>query len=144
MENYKHIVQYYETDKMGVTHHSNYIRWMEEARVDFLKRIGWDYARLESMGVISPVVSVDGKYKKSTTFSDEVFVNVTVTEFTGVKLRLHYDILNDKGEVAFEGNSEHCFMDETGRPIRLHKVYPDFYDRLKKLEEEGKEKIAQV
>ena len=37
---YNHTVQYYETDKMGITHHSNYIRWMEEARVDFLKQIG--------------------------------------------------------------------------------------------------------
>ena len=39
MEIYKHKIQYYETDKMGVTHHSNYIRWMEEARVDFLSQM---------------------------------------------------------------------------------------------------------
>ncbi len=37
----QHQVQYYETDKMGVTHHSNYIRFMEEARVAFLKALGW-------------------------------------------------------------------------------------------------------
>ena len=37
---YKHKVQYYETDKMQVVHHSNYIRWMEEARVEFLEKIG--------------------------------------------------------------------------------------------------------
>ena len=52
---YNHTVQYYETDKMGITHHSNYIRWMEEARVDFLKQIGWDYDKLEEIGVISPL-----------------------------------------------------------------------------------------
>ena len=46
---YNHTVQYYETDKMGITHHSNYIRWMEEARVDFLKQIGWDYDKLEEI-----------------------------------------------------------------------------------------------
>ena len=51
MEKYKHIVQYYETDKMGIVHHSNYIRWMEEARVDFLSQIGWDFAKLEEMGI---------------------------------------------------------------------------------------------
>lgn len=34
---YIHRVNYYETDKMGITHHSNYLRWMEEARLDFLK-----------------------------------------------------------------------------------------------------------
>ena len=36
---YRHKVQYYETDKMGFTHHANYIKWMEEARVDYLARI---------------------------------------------------------------------------------------------------------
>ena len=41
MTGYKHKVHYYETDKMGIVHHSNYIRWMEEARVDFLDKIGW-------------------------------------------------------------------------------------------------------
>ena len=60
---YNHTVQYYETDKMGITHHSNYIRWMEEARVDFLKQIGWDYDKLEEIGVISPVTEVSCKYK---------------------------------------------------------------------------------
>lgn len=43
MEPYLHKVQYYETDKMGIAHHSNYIRWMEEARVDFLEKIGWGF-----------------------------------------------------------------------------------------------------
>ena len=62
---YNHTVQYYETDKMGITHHSNYIRWMEEARVDFLKQIGWDYDKLEEIGVISPVTEVSCKYKNT-------------------------------------------------------------------------------
>lgn len=55
---YQHIVQYYETDKMGITHHSNYIRWMEEARVSFFAEYGWDYKTLEESGIASPVISV--------------------------------------------------------------------------------------
>ena len=47
IEVYKHIVQYYETDMMGFVHHSNYIRWMEESRVDYLRQINIDYTRLE-------------------------------------------------------------------------------------------------
>ena len=74
MKAYKHTVQYYETDKMGITHHSNYVRWMEEARIDFLKQLGWDYARLEKEGIISPTVEVSCKYKRSTTLlSGKVF-----------------------------------------------------------------------
>ena len=81
MQKYRHIVQYYETDKMGITHHSNYIRWMEEARIDFLRQIGWDYAKLESIGIISPVIAVNCKYKKSTTFEAVIYIDVIVEEF---------------------------------------------------------------
>ena len=40
---YDHKVQYYETDGMGIVHHSNYIRWFEEARVDLLEQLGFGY-----------------------------------------------------------------------------------------------------
>ena len=94
MKAYKHTVQYYETDKMGITHHSNYVRWMEEARIDFLKQLGWDYARLEKEGIISPTVEVSCRYKRSTTFSDDVFIIVKIREFKGVKLILDYSMKN--------------------------------------------------
>ena len=58
MTNYKHTIQYYETDKMGITHHSNYIRFMEEARIHFLKEAGWPYDKLEEEGF---VITVHGK-----------------------------------------------------------------------------------
>ena len=54
MNAYRHTVQYYETDRMGIVHHSNYIRWMEEARVDYLAQLGWGLERLEAMGSVSP------------------------------------------------------------------------------------------
>ena len=127
---YRHIVQYYETDKMGITHHSNYIRWMEEARIDFLSNIGWSYAKLEEDGIISPVVAVECKYVQSTTFWDVVDIEVTVKEFKGVKLKLKYIMKNDKGNTVCEACSEHCFLDTKGIPIRLDKKYPSFYNAL--------------
>ncbi|MGN0329593.1 MAG: acyl-CoA thioesterase [Lachnospira sp.] len=130
MRAYKHIVQYYETDKMGITHHSNYIRWMEEARVDYLQQIGWDYAKLEELGIISPLVSVDCQYKNTTTFSDEILIDVSVTEFKGIKLVLHYEMKNKDGKVVCEANSSHCFLDRNGRPIRLSKQFPEFNEKL--------------
>ena len=127
---YRHIVQYYETDKMGITHHSNYIRWMEEARIDFLSKIGWNYVKLEEECIISPVVTVECKYMQSTTFGDTVDIEVTVKEFKGVKLKLKYIMKNDKGNTICEACSEHCFLDEKGIPIRLDKKYPSFYNAL--------------
>ena len=57
---YSHYVQYYETDKMGVTHHSNYIRFMEEARVEFFKNIGFDYFEFEKCGIVYERFSTKG------------------------------------------------------------------------------------
>ena len=130
MNTYRHTVQYYETDKMGITHHSNYIRWMEEARVDFMSQIGWDYAKLEKQGVVCPVVGLDCSYKASTTFSDVIEIEVTVKEFKGVKLKLSYIMKNANGDIVFEGNSEHCFLNSSGTLIRLNRSYPELYDAL--------------
>ena len=132
---YEHVVQYYETDKMGITHHSNYIRWMEEARIDFLTQIGWDFAKLEALGIVSPVVSVECQYKLTTTFPEVIRIFVSVEEFKGVKLKLKYKMENSEGKTVNEGRSEHCFLDVQGRPIRLNKDFPDFYHALIELAE---------
>ncbi len=129
MNTYQHKVQYYETDKMGIVHHSNYIRWMEEARIDFLSQIGWDYKKLEDMGVISPVTAVECKYKVSTRFADMVVIAVSIEEFKGVKLKLQYEMKKDE-EIVCEGRSEHCFLNEEGQLINLKREYPDFYNTL--------------
>lgn len=133
MNLYQHKAQYYETDQMGVVHHSNYIRWMEEARIDFLGQIGWNYKKLEDIGVISPVTAVDCKYKVSTYFDDVITIAVWVEEFKGVKLKIAYEMKRDD-VVVCEAHSEHCFLDAEGNIIRLRKEYPEFYDTLTRLQ----------
>ena len=98
MKKYIHKVKYYETDKMGVTHHSNYIRWMEEARIDFLDQVGLGYKKLEEDGIISPVIAVECSYKAPTTFDDEIEISVNVEEFKGVKLVVKYKMVNLKNK----------------------------------------------
>ena len=125
-----HKVQYYETDKMGITHHSNYIRWMEEARVAYLDSINLSYAKLEESGIISPVASVECNYKKTSTFDDVIDIKISVTEFKGVKLKLKYEMTNADGELCCVANSMHCFLNAEGALINIKKEYPDIYDIL--------------
>lgn len=127
---YLHIVQYYETDKMGITHHSNYIRWMEEARVDFLSQIGWEFAKLEDMGIVSPVLTVSCDYKLPTRFSDKVTIKVTVKEFKGVKLFLGYEMKNEEGKIVCTGTTSHAFLNTEGKPIRMRQEFPELYETL--------------
>ena len=136
MKKYIHKVNYYETDKMGITHHSNYIRWMEEARIDFLEQIGFGYAKLEEEGIVSPVIAVECDYKISTTFNDEVEIDVQVKEFKGVKLVIEYIMKKIKtDEMVLTGMTKHCFINKDGKPIILKKVLPEFEQRLKEVVE---------
>lgn len=130
MEPYVRKVHYYETDKMGITHHSNYIRWMEEARIHFLESIGLGYDKLEKEGIISPVTHVDCNYKASTTFADEISINVFLEEFKGVRMKVKYEMFNSSGKLVFDAHSEHCFINAAGRPIRLNKDFPEVYEIL--------------
>lgn len=132
MEPYIHKINYYETDKMGITHHSNYIRFMEEARVDYMERLGWGYDRLEAMGVVSPVIGASCRYRKSTTFGDELIIEVKVEKYGSIKLSLAYTMKDaGTGEICAEGRSEHCFLDKDKRPVSLKKEFPDLDAVLK-------------
>ncbi|MGN0164589.1 MAG: acyl-CoA thioesterase [Lachnospiraceae bacterium] len=130
MNLYHHKVQYYETDKMGIVHHSNYIRWMEEARVDFLEQLGIGFDKLEAMGIISPVVAVEGRYRYVTTFPESITISVVIEEFKGVKLKLKYTMTNAGQTVVFEGYSEHCFQNRNGKIINLKKEFPEVFSQL--------------
>ena len=132
MKDYIHKVHYYETDKMGVTHHSNYIRWMEEARVDFLDQIGYGYAKMEEAGIISPVIGVECEYKRTTTFDDEICIRPEIESYNGIKLTIRYTMTNTvTGETVATGKSMHCFLSKEGKPLSLRKEFPEVDNALK-------------
>ena len=116
---YQHYVQYYETDKMGVTHHSNYIRFMEEARVEFFKGIGLDYFEFEKKGFISPVVGLNNiRYKRPSTAGDTLDIDVAIKDIGSVTFTIQY-IMKNKDVVVFTGESEHCLLGKDGKIVPL-------------------------
>ena len=125
---YRHEVKYYECDRMGITHHSNYIRFMEEARVDWMDQLGFGFEKMEAEGVVSPVVSVECRYRQPSTFKDVIEIVVKVEETTPLKVIFAYT-MTVEGKVVCTATSTHCFL-ENGRPISLEKRCPDFYERV--------------
>lgn len=139
MNPYIHRVHYYETDRMGVTHHSNYIRMMEEARVAFMEQLGWPYARIEAMGVVSPVTALNMEFLAPTTFDDRVEVRLSVKSFNGVTLVMRYEMVKQGNEpvTVLHGESEHVFLNREGRFVRLKREMPEFAQLLSDLAEEA-------
>ncbi len=126
---YQHRIHYYETDKQGVTHHSNYIRIMEEARIDVMEQLGFGYERMEQAGVMSPVMAVTCEYKRPTTFPDLITVNVSVAEMSKLKAKFDYK-MSCNGVLVCHATSTHCFLGTDGRPVALESRFPEFHQAL--------------
>lgn len=129
IEPYRRRVLYYETDQMAIVHHSNYIRYMEEGRLAYMRQAGLVYHELEARGILMPVTSVNCQYRQSLRFDDWMSVITTLTQFNGVRAAYHYEIIRaDDGICAATGDSAHCFLGKaTRRPVSLKKAAPDFY-----------------
>ena len=138
MFSYSRRAYYHETDQMGIIHHANYLKWMEEARIALMDKLGFSYKKMEDLGVISPVTAIDVEYKNPTKFNDEVIVNVKVLEYSGVKLTFEYEIINKENNVLNEiCHSKHCFI-MNGKIISLKRNLIEFHDAFMKFIEEDK------
>ncbi|MCI5588311.1 MAG: acyl-CoA thioesterase [Lachnospiraceae bacterium] len=129
---YNRKINYYETDKMAIVHHSNYIRFFEEARLDMMDQFDLNYRKMEDMGIIIPVMSVDCKYIVPLCFDDEVQIHTKIVKFDGIKMEIAYEIYRDD-VLCTTGHSGHCFLDKDMKPFRMKRLYPDLYNKLKSL-----------
>lgn len=131
MENPTYIFErtalYYETDQMKIVHHSNYIRWFEEARIAYMADAGLPYSLMEEKGIMIPVLSVSCEYKKPVKFDQQVQIFLKIAKFTGTKLIIEYEVRDKATEsLHITGSSGHCFVNaDTFRPVRLTKDHPD-------------------
>ena len=126
MKPYERRVQYYETDRMGVAHHANYIHWMEEARINFMDQLGFPYAAMEEKGIVSPVKALSCEYKAPCTFGDTLTVEAAVDSFNGVVMTIRYTMRNAGGGTVCKALSEHVFLTKDGRFARVRREMPDF------------------
>ena len=119
---YKREINYYETDKMGVVHHSNYIRFLEEARCRWLKEIGVSMEFLEENGYTIPTLEVNCQYKHHVTSGDTIFIKPILSEYNGVRMTVSYEVKEEKtGKEIIKAWTKHCFTNNELKPINMKK-----------------------
>ena len=112
-------VQYYETDQMGVVHHSNYIRYFEIGRTDFMRQLGLLYKTLEDSGIIMPITNVEVKYFFPAYYDDIIFIRSSIKETPKARVTFNYEIYNEDRKLLASGSTTSAFIDKaTGRPQR--------------------------
>ena len=131
-------INYYETDRMGIVHHSNYIRFLEEARCAWLEGIDMPFSRLEENDITIPVLGVSITYKNYVTFGDTLLIIPFMKEYTGVRMTVGYNVTNkNTGDTVIIAETKHCFTNKKLKPINLKKYAPEFSDKYENLLQEN-------
>lgn len=134
MKNYKtHIrVRYIETDAMGHVHHASYLAWLELGRVEMMDAWGLPYKKLESEGLLMPVLNITIDYKQPSFFDERLTVITFLPEeIKGVRLRLFYEIKRDEVLLA-KASSLHTFMTPEGKAIKPPQMFMTAYQNQAK------------
>ena len=119
---------------MGIVHHSNYIRYFEEARLDLLEQCGLAYRDIEDMGIIIPVTFVECQYIKPLQFGDSIRIESHFTRYNGIKMEVSYEIYHEgTQELCTRGKTGHCFLDRKMSPLRMKREFPEIYQKLTSL-----------
>lgn len=123
--------RYVESDQMGVIHHSNYLIYMEQARLDWLDALGFSYAKMEEEKVLLPVYQIDIRYKKPIKFGEEIVVETTLKKVPTTKVEFAYKITDQSGEICATADLTLVFTD--GTSFRPRRPLPDFLAACEKL-----------
>ena len=112
-------VRYYETDQMGIVHHSNYVRYIECGRSDMMKKAGMPIEAIEAAGVMLPVVSVECHYKLPAKMGDTLRIVSMVSKVPMAKLEIDTEIYNQHNDLLCVGKVILGFIDSVTRhPVR--------------------------
>lgn len=119
-------VRYYETDCMGIVHHSNYVRYYETARTEMLRQFGTTYQEMEASGVMMPVLETYSKFISPAYDDDLLTVRVTLADMPTVRIRFDYELFREDGMLINTGYVVLAFMNSTTRrACRAPKYFMD-------------------
>ena len=112
-------VEYHHTDQMGIVHHSNYVKFFEVARTEWLRANGLTYAEMERRGVMMPIVDVAVKYRNPALYDELLSVTAFVDEVPMARMTFRYEVRGEDGRDIASGSTTLGFIDkETRRPVR--------------------------
>lgn len=131
---YERKINYYETDRMGIVHHSNYIRYMEEARCGWMEVLGVPMTLLEARGFTIPTLEVNCRYLRAVTSGDVILVAPTISAYNGVRMTVSYVITEkETGQTVAEAFSKHCFTTRDLHPVSMKKKDPEIHAIMERL-----------
>ncbi len=118
-------VRFFHTDAMKVTHHANYLRWFESARVEFFRSAGVALADLMADGIVFPILHVEIDYIHASHYDDLLEIRTRLIKLTRAQVVFAYEIVRPKDQTLIvRGKTQGTFTStETGKIIRMPQHY---------------------
>ena len=121
MEIYQREIHFYETDAMGVVHHSNYLRFFEEARVDWIKKRGLSHCHYPQRDMTLAVIETQCHHYRPVFLGDQVSVKLQVRQ-ERLKIHFRYAIFSSREvDRVAEGSSVHVPLNKELEVTRIPK-----------------------
>ncbi len=122
-------VRYSETDQMSFVHHSNYFKYFELARLEWLNFLGISYSQIEESGVLMPVFRASAEYIKPLFFEESFKITVSLMDPPKATLKFQYLVINSKNIIVCRGETVLAFLSKkTMRPIRCPKILKEKFN----------------
>lgn len=128
---YEHHTKYHETNQQGIIHHSNYEHWLEDARMNLMEHIGLGFKQMEAMEIMTPIISLSIEYRSHVRFDETVVIDTKMLSYDGFHMEVAYRIYDKAtGEDRAVAKTKHCFVNKSGVPISLKRIYPELDTRF--------------
>jgi len=114
-----HTVRYHEVDRMGIVHHGNYIKLLEDARIEYFKSLGVSYKELEDSGVFLPVRKLEIEYLRPIQYDERVLIETSIIKISPVRMIFSYEIYSEEREIIHaKAVVMLAFVDKSGKVIK--------------------------
>jgi acyl-CoA thioester hydrolase len=128
-------VTYADTDAMGIVYYSNYLRWFEMGRTEFIRNLGIPYKKMEEAGIYLPVSEVFCKYLMAAKYDEVLKIETSVDFLRRASIQFVYRILRKGDETEMvTGKTLHAFTNRDGKIIRVPQLLKEklpFWSSLK-------------
>lgn len=124
-------VRYSETDQMGYVYHGNYAQYFEMGRIEWLRKLGISYKKMEENGIMLPVIKLDTTFLKPAKYDNLVLLRTSLKKLPTAKIEFEYELFNEKNELLTKASTTLVFINmATNRPT---KVPPYLLEKLQEL-----------
>ena len=114
-------VYYEDTDSAGLVYHSNHLKYMERARTEWLRSLGYAQEKLKrELSIIFVVRNMTVRYHQPAAMDELLQVKTTIRETGGARMLFYQAIVNEQAGLVCDADINVACLDaDTMKPRRL-------------------------